>query len=265
MENNLNIRFKELSGILTAGINPEGFWTGELSSSALGVAVAVAALHFDSSNKNSNEISKGLQWLKNNINTDGSFGDTPESPGNISTTLLVYAAVNLYGDKDKSLQELQKQMADYLQKNSIDVTSNQVAEIILAHYKKDYTFSVPILTMSALCGIPEKDAFKNIPQLPFELSLLPRNFYKMLNLSVVSYAIPALVAVGIVIFKNKKSNGFARWVRNKSVNKSLSLLQKLIPESGGFLEAIPLTAFVLLSLIGAGYSDLNVVKKVSGF
>ncbi len=265
MESNLNTRFKELSGILSGRINAEGFWTGELSSSALGVAVAVAALHFNNNSANSREILKGLQWLKNNVNTDGSFGDTPDSPGNISTTLLVYAAVNLYASEDKSLQKLQKQMAGYLQHNSIDVTSNQVTEIILAHYKKDYTFSVPILTMCALCGIPGKDAFQNIPQLPFELSLLPRSFYKMLNLSVVSYAIPALVAVGIVIFKNKKSNGFARWIRNKSVNKSLSLLQKLMPESGGFLEAIPLTAFVLLSLTGAGYNKLDVVKNGIGF
>lgn len=34
-----------------------------------------------------------------------------------------------------------------------------------------------------------------------------------------------------------------------------------MPQSGGFLEAIPLTAFVALSLINAGYKELEVVKK----
>ncbi|WP_346859376.1 prenyltransferase/squalene oxidase repeat-containing protein [uncultured Draconibacterium sp.] len=261
MKKKLEIRFKELSKILLNELKDEGFWTGQLSSSALGVSVAVAALYFYDANENQAEVSKGFTWLKNNINADGSFGDTPESPGNISTSLLVYAALNLYSDQDKSLKELQTNIADYLQKNGIDINSDQVAKTILAHYKTDYTFSVPILTMSALCGIPAKNGFKKIPQLPFELALLPQKFYRLLNLSVVSYAIPALIAVGIVIFKKKKSGKFAKWIRKGAERKTLKILQKSMPQSGGFLEAIPLTAFVALSLINAGYKDLDVVKK----
>ena len=121
--------------------------------------------------------------------------------------------------------------------------SPQVAEYILTHYQKDYTFSVPILAMCGLCGVPGEDAFNHIPQLPFELSLLPRRFYRLLNLSVVSYAIPALVAVGIVIFKKKKSNLFWRVVRKFSIKTALRILHKMLPESGGFLEAIPLNRF----------------------
>ncbi|NQU51250.1 MAG: squalene--hopene cyclase [Bacteroidetes bacterium] len=261
MENNLNNRFKELSDLLVEQINVEGFWTGELSSSALGVAVSIAALHFDDPNKNRKEIVSGLDWLKNNINSDGSFGDTPESPGNISTSLLVYAALNLYSSENNSLKNLQNTLADYLQKESIDVNSTQISKAILAHYKKDYTFSVPILTMCALCGIPAKNGFEHIPQLPFELSLLPQKFYRSLNLSVVSYAIPALIAVGIVIFKKKKPGLLGKWIREWSVTKALRILQKSLPESGGFLEAIPLTAFVTLSLINAGFKEMDVVKK----
>ncbi|MCF6332434.1 MAG: hypothetical protein L3J11_04040 [Draconibacterium sp.] len=261
MKNNLNSRFKELSDLLVGQINVQGFWTGKLSSSALGVAVSVAALHFDEPNKNKNEIVSGLDWLKNNINSDGSFGDTPESPGNISTSLLVYAAINLYSSENESLKELQDTIAGFLQKESINITSNQVSEAILAHYKKDYTFSIPILTMCALCGIPAKNGFEYIPQLPFELSLLPQRFYRILNLSVVSYAIPALIAVGIVIFKKKKPSLFGKRIRQWSVKKALQVLQKLLPESGGFLEAIPLTAFVTLSLINAGFKEMDVVKK----
>ena len=62
-------RFEELSDLLMTQMNTEGFWTGELSSSALEVAVAVAALHFDDSEKYKTEISSGLVWLKNNINS----------------------------------------------------------------------------------------------------------------------------------------------------------------------------------------------------
>jgi len=261
----LKIRFKELSKILLNGLNDEGFWTGELSSSALGAAVAVAALHFHNPSENITEIQKGLSWLSNNLNSDGSCGDTPESPGNISTSLLVYAALNLYAQEDKTLKALQSNIAGYLQKNSININSDQVADAILTHYQKDYTFSVPILTMCALCGIPEKGGFKKIPQLPFELALMPQNFYRLLNLSVVSYAIPALIAVGIVIFKNKKSGKFAQWLRSKAERKALKILQNSMPASGGFLEAIPLTAFVSLSLINAGYGHLEVVDKGIAF
>lgn len=261
MKSELEIRFKKLSGILLAELNDEGFWTGKLSSSALGVSVAIAALHFHNAEENKTQIKKGFSWLKNNINSDGSFGDTPESLGNISTSLLVYASLNLYSAEDKTLKELQKKIADYLLQNNIDIKSDKVADAILGHYKKDYTFSVPILTMCALCGIPGDSGFKKIPQLPFELALLPQKFYRLLNLSVVSYAIPALIAVGIVIFKKKKSGRIARWIRKGAEKKALKILQKSMPESGGFLEAIPLTAFVSLSLINAGYGETEVVKK----
>ena len=257
----LQNRFDELSAILLDEMNPEGFWEGELSSSALGVAVAVAALHFHDKDVHQKEIQQGLKWLVDNINLDGSYGDTPESPGNVSTSLLVFAAINLYVETDKRIRILQSKGSAYLQTQGINVNSSEVADAILQHYKKDYTFSVPILTMCGLCGVPGEQAFNHIPQLPFELSLLPRKFYRMLKLSVVSYAIPALVAVGIVIFKKKKSTSFLRFVRKRSIRPALALLQRLMPESGGFLEAIPLTAFVSLSLIGAGYRDNEVVEK----
>lgn len=261
----LQQRFDELSAILLKEMNPRGFWTGELSSSALAVAVAVAALHFHDREAHQAQIQKGLVWLQDHVNADGSFGDTPESPGNVSTSLLVYAATNLYAATDETVSALQLKIAGYLSACGIDVRSPQVARFILDYYQKDYTFSVPILTLCGLCGVPGPEAFDHIPQLPFELSLLPQKFYRMLNLSVVSYAIPALIAVGIVVFKKKKASAFSRFVRGLSVQPALKLLHRLMPESGGFLEAIPLTAFVCLSLIEAGYRDLDVVEKGIGF
>ncbi|WP_430973387.1 prenyltransferase/squalene oxidase repeat-containing protein [Sunxiuqinia rutila] len=264
-EENWQKRFDELSGILLDEMNAEGFWTGELSSSALGVAVAVAALHVHDKEAHQSAIKGGLNWLKKHINADGSFGDTPQSRGNVSTSLLVYAATNLYAGEDEAIAGLQAKLSKYLAEQGIDLQSSQVAETILSHYQKDYTFSVPILTMCGLCGIPEKEAFRPIPQLPFELALLPRNFYRLLNLSVVSYAIPALIAVGIVVFKKKRTNALARAVRGRAIRPALELLRSLMPESGGFLEAMPLTAFVCLSLVEAGYKDLEVVEKGIGF
>ena len=103
------------------------------------MAVAAAALHFHNPQKHSRAIQLAFSWLKANINTDGSYGDTPESAGNISTSLLVYAALNLYSHSDESLKAIQNRLASYLQLHQIDIHSNQVAEAILNYYQKDYT------------------------------------------------------------------------------------------------------------------------------
>jgi squalene cyclase len=252
----------ELNVLLRQKRNASGYWEGRLSSSALGVAVAITALHFYDTDGNTSEISAGLNWLDKNINSDGGFGDSPASQSNVSTSLLCYAAIKVCGQKDDLLLKI----GDYLRSQNIDVNSEQLIPAILDFYKTDRTFSVPILTMCALCDVPGKEAFDSIPQLPFELSLLPRSFYSMLNLSVVSYAIPALVAVGIAIFRfKKKKNPLMRSIRESSVNKSLALLRKIQPESGGYLEAIPLTAFVCLCLIESGYRDLEVARNGMAF
>jgi squalene cyclase len=258
-------RFAEFSNVLLQKRNADGYWDGRLSSSALGTAVAVAALHFYDEKENASEIASGLAWLNQNINADGGFGDSPKSLSNVSTTLLCYAAAKVTSGSHFNDQLLQ-QLPVYLQTQKIDIVSEQLIQSVLAFYQTDSTFSVPILTMCALCGVPGREAFDRIPQLPFELSLLPRSFYSALNLSVVSYAIPALIAVGIAIFKHKRQrNPLIRFVREASVNLSLRLLRKIQPQSGGFLEAIPLTAFVCLCLIESGYRKLDVVSEGINF
>ncbi len=258
----LEIRLQELGQLLVSDLKAEGYWEGRLSSSALGVAVAVAAFYFHHPTEHAVQIQKGLDWLRQHINEDGSFGDTPESKGNVSTSLLVYASVNLFKNEKQWVNPFQQRISSYLAAQGIDVHSAQVSQSILNHYQNDYTFSVPILAMSGLCGVPGKDAFYYIPQLPFELSLLPKKFYRLLNLSVVSYAIPALVAVGIVIFKKKRSGFFWKTVRRFSIPKAMKILTRMLPESGGFLEAVPLNAFVVLSLINAGYHNEVVGKGI---
>ncbi len=257
---NIRKQFDLLSSVLLDWQNADGYWTGELSSSALGVAVSGAALHFYDKEANRLLIENGMRWLGENINADGGFGDTTDSPSNISTSLLCYASVflnrNLYAESDRVLAQL----VVYLQSQGIDLRSENVSKAILTHYGRDYTFSVPILTMCALCGITGDDAFEHIPQLPFELALVPRSWLG--NLSVVSYAVPALVAVGIAIFRFKKKKNFLlKRIRKACIPAAIRELEAMMPVSGGFLEAIPLTAFVSLCLIHAGFRDSVVVER----
>ena len=80
--------------------HPDGYWVGELSSSALSTATAVIALHYTApplspgqeGRSHTELIDGGLQWLIEHQNPDGGWGDTVKSISNISTTMLCRAA-----------------------------------------------------------------------------------------------------------------------------------------------------------------------------
>ena len=72
-------------------------WTGELAASALSTAVAVVALHRAGNLSDQQLVQDGLAWLVANQNEDGSWGDTIISHGNISTTVLAWAACGYAG------------------------------------------------------------------------------------------------------------------------------------------------------------------------
>ena len=67
-------------------------------------------------------------------------------------------------------------------------------------YGRDKTFAVPILTNCALAGMVP---WRRVSPLPFELAALPQSLYRFLRLPVVSYAIPALVAIGQARFHHR--------------------------------------------------------------
>jgi squalene-hopene/tetraprenyl-beta-curcumene cyclase len=120
--------------------------------------------------------------------------------------------------------------------------------------------------MLIICGVLSPDVSRKIPQLPFEFTLLPAKWYSLFNLRVVSYAIPALIAVGIFIFKTRKHhNPLMKWIRNRSIRPAMRKLENILPESGGFLEAIPLTAFVSMCLISCGLCHNPVAVKGIAF
>src|SRR2546425_772720 len=84
---------------LLAERHPDGYWTGELSTSALSTATAVSALALVQKNAASRPhdqlIANGLAWLAAHQNADGGWGDTDKSFSNISTTMLCRAAFQL--------------------------------------------------------------------------------------------------------------------------------------------------------------------------
>lgn len=255
---------------------PNGFWEGHLSSSALSTATAVFALKLQQRNTSEHNsdldelISRGDAWLVAHANSDGGWGDTTASPSNLSTTTLVWSALRAgsAGKTDPRHVATLERAEAWIRQAAGGLEGNQLATEIIARYGKDRTFSVPILTMAALAGClgPEEHAWQHVIPLPFELAAFPRSWFATLRLPVVSYALPALIAIGLVHHRRQPSRWLpCRWVRNLATRRVLSVLAEIQPSNGGFLEATPLTSFVAMSLIGAGFDHHPVVLKAIEF
>jgi squalene-hopene/tetraprenyl-beta-curcumene cyclase len=248
---------KKTTAALLAELNPNGFWTGELSGSALSTAVAVIALHRMGQ---SECVAPGLNWLAEHANADGGWGDTIRSQSNLSTTALVWAAFGATG-QDEKFRAVVARAEGWLWKTA--GSKEALPEAIIARYGKDRTFSVPILMTLAVSG---RLGWERVVALPFELAALPQSWFGALRLPVVSYALPALIAIGQTIHHHAPSrNLVARLVRNSVREKTLKRLDEIQPPNGGFLEATPLTAFVTMSLASMGRQAHPVAVRGAAF
>ena len=248
---------------------PAGHWEGHLSSSALATATAVTALSASRRGAavpdRDGLVAGGIAWLVATRNADGGWGDTPDSVSNISTTALVWSALT-YGETDAA-REGAASAAAWIARAAGDDSPEALAAALAARYGKDRTFSVPILTMCAITGRlgPDERAWRLIPQLPFELATVPRRFFATLRLPVVSYALPALISMGIARHRSGSAIPLVTTIRERAAPKALRVLAGLQPEHGGFLEAVPLTAFVTMSLAAAGEVTHPAVAKGVSF
>ena len=239
---------------LLGELGPTGHWTGTLSSSALSTATAVTAMAAVDPKANADLIRGGIAWLTAHANPDGGWGDTVYSRSNLSTTALVWAAFGIAG-ADKQYPGVLSATEQYLRQQAGSI--ERLVPAIEALYGDDRTFSVPITMMLALSGRLGPDGWKRVRPLPFELAALPRGLFGALKLPVVSYALPALIAIGQVIHHRS-----GRWNPLRSVTRArtLRVLTQLQPENGGFLEATPLTSFVTMSLAGMGHAGHRVAE-----
>ncbi len=271
--NRLRAALDKATAALLAERNERGFLEGELSSSALSTATAVTALaialrHGAASETQVSDFKSqmdcGLEWLAANANADGGWGDTTKSLSNISTTTLCWAAFGAVSGADEKFSATVRAAEHWLTKNAGSIDPNELSRAIIARYGKDRTFSVPILTMCALAGRlgHGRDAWRHVIPLPFELAACPHQLFAALRLPVVSYALPALIAIGQARHVHApSSNPIARILRNATRQKTLRVLTGIQPGNGGFLEATPLTSFVTMSLAGSGQAKHIVTQR----
>ena len=289
----------KVNELLMSRRNENGWWTGRLSTSALSTATAVMALlkaveattHSTDRVRWQQLIRGGLNWLADHQNSDGGWGDTVLSISNISTTMLAnavfQAAAKLPGDKMPATSEMDKNgvpligltghllpwpgekgpdgrdFSDVRGASGQYIANAGGVPAVIKRYGKDHTFSVPILTHCALAGIVD---WKDVMPLPFELACVPHRWYAAVKMPVVSYALPALIAIGQVIFKHHGHwNPALRMIRRAAIQPSLKVLESIQPPNGGFLEATPLTSFVCMSLLGCGLFDHVVTQRCLKF
>jgi squalene-hopene/tetraprenyl-beta-curcumene cyclase len=241
----------------------EGHWIGELSCSALSTATAVSALLLVAKHAPDDPraetcrqfAARGLQWLLQHQNADGGWGDTDKSLSNIATTMLVRAAIHLAGEA-RLQAELLTRAEEYIEAQGELVGLRN-------RYGQDKTFAEPILTNCALAGLVPWSA---VSPLPFEVACLPYPLLRLMRLPVVSYAVPALVAIGQAkFFHHAPRNPLVWLVRRLAVRRSLRTLARMQPGSGGFLEAVPLTSFVVMSLAATRRAGHPVVRRGVSF
>ncbi|MEM7015188.1 MAG: prenyltransferase/squalene oxidase repeat-containing protein, partial [Verrucomicrobiota bacterium] len=244
---------------LLAERNAAGHWEGELSTSALSTATAVVALHSVDSAKHQALIDGGARWLIANQNVDGGWGDTVLSHSNISTTLLVWSALNLTNDPAA---------ADAIGKAEGwigDTNPKALVKRVTKRYGRDRTFAVPILMCCAICGrLGEGNkGWRRVLPLPFELAVFPHRFFAAMRLPVVSYALPALIAIGYARFFHAPPNRLSpwSWFRKAAWPRASQKLESIQPSTGGFLEATPLTSFVTMALASAEQKEHRVVEN----
>ena len=268
---------------LLAARTADGHWEGRLSSSALSTATAVIALRLVDRRRPRTVLGAlargGVAWLMRTQNTDGGWGDTTDSPSNVSTTALCWAALVIAGTGDAACLATVERVRDWMRRAAGSLGPRSLAETISRRYGKDRTFSVPILTVLALAGLLGDDGWDaaggshrigsgwhHVPQLPFELATVPPACYRWLRLPVVSYAMPALIAIGQARHRQRPTrNPVTRLVRRAARLPTLRRLEAIQPRGGGFLEATPLTSFVVMSLVAAGESTHPVVDRGVAF
>ncbi len=248
--------------------HPQDRWTGHLASSPLATATAISALVLAGSRAGESTsgdalprvalspqdgqlVARGLEYLVARQNPDGGWGDTQYSLSNVATTMLALAAFRLTGVPGNRPDVLARAQ-QYLDRQG-------GIAAIGARYGRDKTFAVPILTNAALAGLV---SWREVAPLPFEAAWMPQSWYRFLRLPVVSYAVPALVAMGQVKFHHAPPwNPLVRLLRSAARRPTLRVLERMQPESGGFLEATPLTAFVAMSLASCGLANHPAVRR----
>jgi squalene-hopene/tetraprenyl-beta-curcumene cyclase len=260
--NSLFSAFQTVRRDLLALRVPPGHWVGELSSSAFSTASAASALAVVAQAVKDEPraaayrqlASRSIDWLAAHQNGDGGWGDTGQSPSNAATTAVVRSAIHLASQTHRYSDSLARVQRYYDIDDGIAGIRRQCGG--------DPAILSAVLGTLALAGLIP---WKGVPPLAYELAWLPRPLRHPRD-ARAGFIEPIRVGIGQARF-------FHRWPRNPltlvargvSVGRSLKALAIVQPPSGGFLEAVPWTAFLVMGLAATGRAEHPVARRGLGF
>jgi squalene-hopene/tetraprenyl-beta-curcumene cyclase len=241
---------------------PAGYWVGEASSSPFATASAASALCLvaravkeESRSEAYLQLAcRSVDWLLAAQNGDGGWGDAHSSPSNLAATTLARAAIQLAGQSQRGADALARARRWLDDHGGLAGTRRQ--------YGSDRPILAAVLGNSALAG---QAAWREVPAMAFELAWLPRALQDRIGV-LGGYAEPVRVGIGQArYFHRWPRNPLALLARRLSVSWSLARLARLQPSSGGFLEAVPWTSFLVMGLASTGRAEHPVARRALGF
>ena len=190
-----------------------------------------------------------LHWLAHQQHADGGWGEGELS--DLATTMPVRAAFQITG--------VPVQYADLVQRADAFILSRGGVAGLKACCDKNRAQIAPILANCAMAGsLP----WKQVPTLPFELACLPPTLTAWLNLPAERYASPSAVAMGLAKFYQRPPrNPLSRLARRWASGRALAMLNQTPAARGEFLDSIPLTSFVVMSLASMGHAHSPIVRR----
>jgi squalene-hopene/tetraprenyl-beta-curcumene cyclase len=250
-----------------------GFWTQDLISSPSATAAAVSALvvaeqHFDDvpqvgppmndswtpgslfRGEFTQLVVQNLRWLADRQNEDGGWAEADGGRSSLAATLLVEAAFQLTGVPAKAAGLLER-AEDYIKQ------AGGVAAF-RAQAEDDPALEAAVI---ANCALADLAPWRRVPSWSWGLtSALIRRGRKAIEKPDAGVA--PLLASGIAKYRHAKPwDPLRRLALGLAQKPALAALGELQGVSGGFMESIPQTSFVVMSLTAAGLHEHPVVRR----
>lgn len=278
MDNEINGSLNKAIRFLIKNQKPEGYWIAgfpkESISTALGATVYTEYGKME-------EAEKAINWLLNNQNEDGGWGDIPGRKSDLNCTACALAALTLYGCNDDNIKKAENwfyshggyadvsvQLLPYLTYanlfpwNEIKVPPLSIISDPVMFDESKFVIAEPMFFLERL-SIMEVSLIKTIfVSVPFEKAFIPYAIktlkrYQCENGSWLGY----LHSTALALLAMKSCDYY-----DESVTKALDWLVNLQDVDGGItLEkglAVHDTSLSMMTLIDAGIkNDSNPLTK----
>ncbi len=243
---------------------PGGPWTDERTASVASTAAAISACavylgkrqpratisggtrqHDFQDLRLDGLLRSGLQWLVDQQHKDGGWTDSPEGPSDLATTLLVRSTFALMGVPARAALLVER--ADAFLKRSGGWTE------IRQRGRDEVLGTSAILMTGAAAGLC---AWQMVPRLAGRETVRPDWLAQLVRPSPSPMARPLALAINLARDRHcPPRTPLGRSLRKRSQLRAWHDLAEIRSGRMGYLESIPLSSFLVISLVSGGESD----------